>query len=74
MRNEEVFKAITNYQQINGKRPTSLKMNPTYFRNLLKELNYPEWLIEQKATEKTKSLLGISVELTDELKTFKIYK
>lgn len=31
-----------------------LRLNPTYFKNILEELNYPQWIIKKKMTEMKK--------------------
>lgn len=48
MLNEELLEALIKYRKFNGKNPDILQVNPRYFRSLLEELNYPEWLIKKK--------------------------
>ncbi|HDX9660874.1 TPA: hypothetical protein ROY05_005625 [Bacillus toyonensis] len=76
MLNEALLEALIKYRRFNGKNPDILQVNPKYFRNLLEELNYPEWLIKKKETEtETKiktSLLGVAVELTDAVEKFEL--
>ena len=48
MLNEELLEALIKYRKFNGKNPDILQVNPRYFRSLLEELNYPEWLIKRK--------------------------
>ncbi|HDR7413692.1 TPA: hypothetical protein QCX14_003820, partial [Bacillus toyonensis] len=55
-----------------GRNPDVLKLNPTYFRNILEELNYPQWIIKKKMTEMKKSIFGVSVELTDAVEKFEL--
>ncbi|MGQ0422953.1 hypothetical protein ACT4US_35330 [Bacillus sp. HC-Mk] len=49
-----------------------LKLNPTYFRTILEELNYPEWIIKKKMTEMKKSIFGVPVEVTDAVEKFEL--
>ncbi|PEN77321.1 hypothetical protein CN553_31290 [Bacillus cereus] len=72
MLNEELLEALIKYQRFNGEKPDILQVNPQYFRSLLEELNYPEWLIKKKETETKKSVLGVAVELTDEVEKFEL--
>ncbi|HHT7228232.1 hypothetical protein ABEY48_14865 [Bacillus mycoides] len=74
MLNEELLEALIKYRRFNGKNPDILQVHPKYFRNLLEELNYPEWLIKKKEAETgtKKSLLGVAVELTDAVEKFKL--
>ncbi|MGE1105898.1 hypothetical protein ACQJ2X_07595 [Bacillus wiedmannii] len=72
MLNEELLEAIIKYKRNTGRNPNMLKLNPTYFRSILEELNYPEWIIKKKMTEMKKSIFGVPVELTDEVKEFEI--
>ncbi|HDX9648827.1 TPA: hypothetical protein ROY02_005212 [Bacillus cereus] len=65
MLNEELLEVIIRYKRNTGRNPDVLKLNPTYFRNILEELNYPQWIIKKKMTEMKKSIFGVSVELTD---------
>lgn len=72
MLNEELLEALIKYRSNNGENPDVLQLNPIYFRNLLEELNYPEWIIKKKETEMKKSILGVPVELTNSIKKFKM--
>ncbi|HDR4365049.1 TPA: hypothetical protein QCP64_001428 [Bacillus cereus] len=72
MLNEELLEAIIKYKRETGRNPNMLKLNPTYFRSILEELNYPEWIIKKKITEMKKSIFGVPVNLTDEVKEFEI--
>ncbi|PFS71200.1 hypothetical protein COK56_29685 [Bacillus cereus] len=72
MLNEELLEAIIKYKRNTGRNPNMLQLNPTYFRSILEELNYPEWIIEKKMTEMKKSIFGVPVELIDEIETFEI--
>ncbi|MGE7886677.1 hypothetical protein ACQKN7_04500 [Bacillus cereus] len=72
MLNEELLEVIIRYKRNTGKNPDVLKLNPTYFRNILEELNYPEWIIKKKMTEMKKSIFGVPVELTDAVEKFEL--
>lgn len=48
MLNEELLEVIIKYKRNTGRNPYMLKLNPTYFRNILEELNYPQWIIKRK--------------------------
>ena len=72
MLNEELLEAIIEYKRETGRNPNMLKLNPTYFRSILEELNYPHWIIKKKITEMKKSIFGVPVDLTDEVKEFEI--
>ncbi|EJP86683.1 hypothetical protein COL26_32830 [Bacillus thuringiensis] len=72
MLNEELLEVIIRYKRNTGRNPDVLKLNPTYFRNILEELNYPQWIIKKKMTEMKKSIFGVSVELTDAVEKFEL--
>ncbi|CUB54527.1 hypothetical protein BN2127_JRS10_02807 [Bacillus subtilis] len=72
MLNEELLEAIIKYKRNIGRNPNMLKLNPNYFRSILEELNYPEWIIEKKMTEMKKSIFGVPVELINEVEEFEI--
>ncbi|PEA90114.1 hypothetical protein [Bacillus thuringiensis] len=72
MLNEELLEVIIRYKRNTGRNPNVLKLNPTYFRNILEELNYPQWIIKKKMTEMKKSIFGVSVELTDAVEKFEL--
>ncbi|PGZ81418.1 hypothetical protein COE61_13965 [Bacillus thuringiensis] len=72
MLNEELLEVIIRYKRDTGRNPDVLKLNPTYFRNILEELNYPQWIIKKKMTEMKKSIFGVSVELTDAVEKFEL--
>ncbi|MEH7153415.1 hypothetical protein CN404_17110 [Bacillus thuringiensis] len=72
MLNEELLEVIIKYKRNTRRNPDMLKLNPTYFRTILEELNYPEWIIKKKLTEMKKSIFGVPVELTDEVEKFEI--
>ncbi|GAB6523947.1 hypothetical protein [Bacillus cereus] len=72
MLNEELLEVIIKYKRNTGRNPDMLKLNPTYFRNILEELNYPYWIIKKKMTEMKKSIFGVPVELTDAVEKFEL--
>lgn len=72
MLNEELLEVIIRYKRNTGRNPDVLKLNPTYFRNILEELNYPQWIIKKKMTEMKKSIFGVSVELTNAVEKFEL--
>ncbi|MCR6846790.1 hypothetical protein [Bacillus sp. IBL03825] len=72
MLNEELLEVIIRYKRNTGRNPDVLKLNPTYFRNILEELNYPQWFIKKKMTEMKKSIFGVSVELTNAVEKFEL--
>ncbi|MBK5428553.1 MULTISPECIES: hypothetical protein [Bacillus] len=74
MLNEELLEALIKYRRMKGKNPDILQVNPAYFRNLLEELNYPEWIIKKKEieAEKKTSLFGVAAKLTDEVGKFEL--
>ncbi|PGW31818.1 hypothetical protein COE04_23320 [Bacillus cereus] len=72
MLNEELLEVIIRYKRNTGKNPDVLKLNPTYFRNILEELNYPKWIIKKKMIEMKKSIFGVPVELTDAVEKFEL--
>ncbi|EEM55720.1 MULTISPECIES: hypothetical protein [Bacillus cereus group] len=72
MLNEELLEAVIKYKRNTGRNPNMLKLNPNYFRSILEELNYPEWIIEKKMTEMKKSIFGVQVELIGEIEKFEI--
>ncbi|MGG0207694.1 hypothetical protein [Bacillus mycoides] len=72
MLNEELLEVIIKYKRNTGRNPDMLKLNPTCFRNILEELNYPQWIIKKKMTEMKKSIFGVPVELTDAVEKFEL--
>ncbi|HHB1888990.1 hypothetical protein J0818_28305 [Bacillus cereus] len=73
MLNEELLAALVNYRKINnGKIPDKLRVNPVHFRKLLEELGYTEWMIKKKEKEMEKKLLGVPIELTEEVRRFEL--
>ncbi|MBG9611701.1 hypothetical protein [Bacillus cereus] len=72
MLNEELLEVIIKYKRNTGRNPDMLKLNQTYFRNILEDLNYPHWIIKKKMTEMKKSIFGVPVELTDAVEKFEL--
>ena len=72
MLNEELLEVIIKYKRNTGRNPDMLKLNPTYFRNILEELHYPHWIIKKKMTEMKKSIFGVPVEVTDAVEKFEL--
>ncbi|MED2764122.1 hypothetical protein P4283_18965 [Bacillus thuringiensis] len=54
MLNKELLEALFKYRRIEGRQPNIVRVNPIYFRNLLEELNYPDWLIKKKRLKQEK--------------------
>ncbi|MFT4141217.1 MAG: hypothetical protein QM671_19895 [Bacillus sp. (in: firmicutes)] len=74
MLNEELLEVIITYKRNTGRNPEMLKLHPAYFKKILEELNYPEWIIKKKMTEMKKSIFGVPLELTDVVETFELGK
>ncbi|MEK4418434.1 hypothetical protein LW858_29825 (plasmid) [Bacillus cereus] len=72
MFNEKLLEALNRYQRREGKNPDIIKVHPTYYNNVLKELNYPEWLIQKKEMEQKKSLFGVKAIFTNDIETFEL--
>ncbi|WP_244159089.1 hypothetical protein [Bacillus proteolyticus] len=50
----------------------TLRLNPDYYRMILEQLAYLEGLIQRKIMNLEQTFLVVSVELTNEIKTFEI--
>ncbi|MGR6001384.1 hypothetical protein ACT7C7_26455 [Bacillus cereus] len=72
MLNEELLEVIIKYKRNTGRNPDMLKLNPTYFRNILEELNYPHWIIKKENDRNEKSIFGVPVEVTDTVEKFEL--
>ena len=59
---------------LQGEKPNLLRIHPNYYRMILEELAYPEWLIREKEKVKERELLGIRIEITDQIETFEMRK
>ncbi|MED2983188.1 hypothetical protein P4311_17465 [Bacillus thuringiensis] len=71
---EELLRAIRDYQMRHGRNPDVLQMNSDYYRMLLEQLAYPEWLVQRKENARNRTLLGITVEITDKIDKFEMSK
>lgn len=69
---EELLQALVQYQMQQGKNPNIVRLNPDYYRVILEQLAYPEWLIQKKLRNLEQIFLGIQVELTHEVTTFEM--
>ncbi|AHA75677.1 MULTISPECIES: hypothetical protein [Bacillus] len=69
---EQLLQALVQYQMQAGENPNTLRLNPDYYRMILEQLAYPEWLMDRKMKKLEKTFLGVPVELTNEIKTFEI--
>ncbi|MEX0416434.1 hypothetical protein [Bacillus sp. C30] len=69
---EELLEVLNRYHRREGRNLDVIKVNPTYFKNVLKELNYPEWIIQKKEVEKKKSLFGVRAEITSTVEKFEL--
>ncbi|PEL96948.1 hypothetical protein CN602_25320 [Bacillus cereus] len=72
MLNEKLLEALNRYHRREGRNPDVVKVNPTYYTNVMKELNYPEWIIQKKEMEQKKSLFGLRAILTNDVETFEL--
>lgn len=69
---EELLQSLVQFQMQQRGNPNTLRLNPDYYRMILEQLAYPEWLIQKKIMNLEQIFLGVSVELTNEIKTFEI--
>ncbi|MGE6964135.1 hypothetical protein ACQKIW_30710 [Bacillus thuringiensis] len=69
---EKMLQALVQFQMQQRGNPNTLRLNPDYYRMILEQLAYPEWLIERKIMNLEHTFLGVPVELTHEIKTFEI--
>ncbi|MGR6001733.1 hypothetical protein ACT7C7_29655 [Bacillus cereus] len=69
---EELLCELAEYKLLQGEKPELLRINPNYYRMILEELAYPEWLIRKKEKRKECDLLGIRIEITDQIEKFEI--
>ncbi|MCQ6531271.1 hypothetical protein, partial [Bacillus mycoides] len=61
---EKLLQALVQYQMQQGEKPHTLRLNQDYYRTVLEQLAYPDWLIEKKITNSEQTFLGVKVELT----------
>ncbi|HEK9104068.1 hypothetical protein KFD70_27235 [Bacillus pfraonensis] len=71
---EELLGELIKYQIRQKGNPDVLRVNPDYYRMLLEQLAYPEWLIQRKMNMVNQTLLGINVEITGKIKKFELQK
>ncbi|MEH7755170.1 hypothetical protein V7457_29475 [Bacillus toyonensis] len=69
---EELLCELVEYQMLQGEKPNLLRINPNYYRMILEDLAYPEWLIRKKQKVKDHGLLGIRLEITDQIEKFEM--
>ncbi|EOP68304.1 hypothetical protein KOW_03513 [Bacillus cereus VDM006] len=71
---EELLGELIKYQMRQKENPDVLRVNPDYYRMLLEQLVYPEWLIKRKMNTVNQTLLGINIEITGKIKKFELQK
>ena len=69
---EKLLQTLVQYQMQQGEKPDTLRLNQDYYRTVLEQLAYPDWLIEKKITNSDQTFLGVKVELTSEVETFEM--
>ncbi|MBJ8100947.1 hypothetical protein JDS98_23085 [Bacillus cereus group sp. N11] len=69
---EELLCELVEYQMLQGEKPNLLRINPNYYRMILEDLAYPKWLIRKKQKVKDHGLLGIRIEITDQIEKFEM--
>ncbi|PGS79356.1 hypothetical protein COC69_12430 [Bacillus cereus] len=69
---EKLLQSLVQYQLQYGNKPDILRLNKNYYRTILEQLAYPDWLIEKKIKNLNQTFLGIQVELTSEVERFEI--
>ncbi|MED2777598.1 hypothetical protein P4278_33325 [Bacillus thuringiensis] len=69
---EELLWELVEYKMLQGEKPDLLRINPNYYRMVLEDLAYPEWLIRKKEKIKEHDLLGIRIEITDQIEKFEM--
>ncbi|HFJ9286157.1 TPA: hypothetical protein ACGW44_004054 [Bacillus toyonensis] len=69
---EELLCELVEYKMLQGEKPDLLRINPNYYRMILEDLAYPEWLIRKKEKMKEHELLGIRIEITDQIEKFEM--
>ncbi|PED84314.1 hypothetical protein CON65_02445 [Bacillus pseudomycoides] len=71
---EELLGELIKYQMRQKENPDVLRVNPDYYKMLLEQLAYPEWLIKRKMNRVNQTLLGINIEITGKIKKFELQK
>ncbi|MBZ8126070.1 hypothetical protein [Bacillus thuringiensis] len=69
---EELLCELVEYKMLQGEKPNLLRINPNYYRMILEDLAYPEWLIRKKQKAKEHELLGIRVQITEQIEKFEM--
>ncbi|KXY34874.1 hypothetical protein [Bacillus sp. FSL K6-0067] len=69
---EKLLQALVQFQMQQRGNTNTLRLSPDYYRTILEQLAYPEWLIQKKIMHLEQTFLGVPVELTNEIKTFEI--
>ena len=69
---EELLQALVQYQMQQGEKPNTLRLNQDYYKTVLEQLAYPDWLIDKKIKNLDQTFLGVQVELTSEVETFEM--
>ncbi|HHK5536639.1 hypothetical protein ACT7C9_00145 [Bacillus cereus] len=69
---EELLCELVEYKMLQGEKPDLLRINPNYYRVILEDFAYPEWLIRKKEKMKEQELLGIRIEITDQIEKFEM--
>ncbi|WP_228415004.1 hypothetical protein [Bacillus thuringiensis] len=69
---EELLQALVQYQMQQGEKLSTLRLNQDYYKTVLEQLAYPDWLIEKKIKNLDQTFLGVEVELTSEVETFEM--
>ncbi|MGG0321855.1 hypothetical protein [Bacillus mycoides] len=69
---EELLCELAEYKMLQGETPDLLRINPNYYRMVLEELAYPEWLVRRKVKVKEWELLGIRIKITDQIEKFEM--
>nr|WP_308201886.1 hypothetical protein [Bacillus mycoides] len=69
---EKLLQALVQYQMQQGEKSDTLRLNQDYYRTILEQLAYPDWLIEKKITNSDQTFLGVKVELTSEVEMFEM--
>ncbi|AUB61599.1 hypothetical protein CSW12_00255 [Bacillus cereus] len=69
---EKLLQALVQFQMQQGEKPDTLRLNQDYYRTVLEQLAYPDWLIEKKITNSEQTFLGVKVELTSDVEMFEM--
>ncbi|OUB37586.1 hypothetical protein BK708_01460 [Bacillus thuringiensis serovar yunnanensis] len=69
---EKLLEALVQYRMQQGRSPDILRLNPDYYRMILEQMDYPDWVIKRKLRNLEQTFLGIQVELVHEVKMFEM--